>query len=381
MPVLLAILSSILTRVLAGRPTPPLHSPDMRRADVTAYLDELFPPSLAEDWDHSGLQVGPLSAPCRRVVVTLDFDVSLASGLGGVDLVIVHHPLLFHPPERIDPAAPLGEKLRALLSSGTACYAVHTPYDVARGGQGEYLAGLLGLEGVRPLSPRGELVKLAVFVPEGHVDKVAQALFSAGAGKIGRYGHCSFRTPGTGTFLPEEGTQPFIGEPGREERVAEVRLETIVPRERLPKVIAAMRAAHPYEEVAFDLYPLLNRGELHGLGRIGELPAPAPVREVVERFSQTLGRDGAVQLYGPLDCEVVRVAICGGSGGSLWREALAAGAELYLTGEIGYHEGLEAGEAGLAVAALGHRETEYPFVAHVAALLAEEFPGLEVIRR
>ena len=353
----------------------------MRRADVTTYLERLFPPGLAEPWDHSGLQVGPLSAPCRRVVVALDFDVSLASELAGVDLVIVHHPLLFHPPERIDPAAPLGEKLRALLSSGTACYAVHTPYDVAQGGQGEYLAGLLGLQEVRPLSPRGELVKLAVFVPEGHVDKVAQALFSAGAGKIGRYGHCSFRAPGTGTFLPEEGTRPFIGEPGREERVAEVRLETIVPRERLTQAIAAMRAAHPYEEVAFDLYPLLNRGELHGLGRVGELPAPARAHEVVEKFSQALGGADAVQLYGPLDREVRRVAICGGSGGSLWREALAAGVQLFLTGEIGYHDGLEAGEAGLAVAALGHRETEYPFVAHVAALLEEKFPGLEVIRR
>lgn len=352
----------------------------MRRADVTTYLDQLFPPGLAEPWDHSGLQVGPLSAPCRRIIVALDFDISLTSELTGVDLVILHHPLLFHPPERIDPATPLGEKLRALLSSGTACYAVHTPYDVARGGQGECLAGLLGLRDVRPLSPRGELVKLAVFVPEGHVDQVAEAMFSAGAGKIGRYGHCSFRTPGTGTFLPEEGTRPFIGEPGREERVAEVRLETIAPRERLPQVIAAMRTAHPYEEVAFDLYPLLNRGELHGLGRVGVLPEPAPAGELIERFAEKLGARDPI-LYGDPDRKVKKVAVCGGSGGSLWREALTAGAQLFLTGEIGYHDGLEAGEAGLTVVALGHRETEHPFVGHVAALLREEFPDLEVTER
>ena len=352
----------------------------MRRADVTAYLDELFPPGLAEDWDHSGLQVGPLSAPCRRVLVALDFDLPLTERLAEVDLVITHHPLLFRPLQELDPTTPLGRKLGALLSAGTACYAVHTPYDVARGGQGEYLAGLLGLEDVRPLSPRGELVKLAVFVPEDHVDQVAQALFSAGAGKIGRYGHCSFRAPGTGTFLPEEGTRPFIGRPGVEERVREVRLETIVPRERLGRVVAAMRAAHPYEEVAFDLYPLLNRGELHGLGRIGKLPAPVPAREVIRRFSRALGGAQA-QVYGPQDREVQLVAICGGAGGSLWREALRAGAGLYLTGELGYHDGLEAGEAGLAAAALGHRETEYPFVPHVAALLRERFPELEVIAR
>lgn len=351
----------------------------MKRSEVISLLEDRFPPGLAEEWDRSGLQAGTLSAPCRRVMVALDFDLVLSDRLSGVDLLITHHPLLFHPLTRLDPETPLGRKLAALLAAGTACYALHTPYDIAQGGQGEYLAGLLGLEEVRPLSPRGELVKLAVFVPEGHVEAVAQAMFAAGAGKIGRYGHCSFRVPGTGTFLPEEGTRPFIGEPGREEHVVEVRLETIVPRERLSRVISALRAAHPYEEVAFDLYPLLNRGELHGLGRVGRLPAPRPAQEVMDAFARGLGSAGPREVYGPREREVTTVAICGGSGGSLWRDALRAGAELYLTGEIGYHDGLEAGEAGLVACALGHRETERPFVEHIAGLLRQEFPELEVI--
>lgn len=345
---------------------------------MIAFLDSLFPPSLAEDWDRSGLQVGPLSGPCRRVMVALDYDLKLARELSGVDLLITHHPLLFNPISRLEPESPLGTKLKALLESGTACYAVHTPYDVARGGQGEYLAGLLGLKGVRPLSPRGKLVKLAVYVPEGHVDQVAEAMFAAGAGEIGRYSHTSFRSPGTGTFLPGEGARPYIGEPGREARVAEVRLETIVPAERLRAVREAIQAAHPYEEVAYDIYPVLNRPPLHGLGRIGELPAPRPAERVIEEFARLLGGAEAIQVYGPSGRSVARVALCGGSCGSLWREALAAGAELFLTGEIGYHDGLAAGEEGLVVAALGHRETEHPFVDHVAGLLKEEFPSLEV---
>lgn len=353
----------------------------MLRRDVVAFLEDRFPPALAEEWDRSGLQVGPLGAPCRRVIVALDFDLELVDGLTGVDLLVTHHPLLFQPAERIDLDTPQGEKLRALLKGETACYAIHTPYDVARGGQGESLAGLLGIGEARPLQPRGELVKLVVFVPEDHVDQVAQAVFSAGGGKIGRYGHCSFRARGIGTFLPEEGTHPFIGQVGAEEQVKEVRLETVIPKEHVGKAVAAMLSAHPYEEVAYDLYPLLNKAGLHGLGRIGALPRPTPAHEVIESFATALGGVTSVQVYGDENAKVQQVAVCGGSGGSLWRDALTAGAQLYLTGEIGYHDGLEAGEAGLTVAALGHRKTEAPFVGHVASLLRERFPELEVIER
>ena len=351
----------------------------MLRAEVTGFLDDRFPPSLAEEWDRSGLQVGPLDAPCRRVLVALDFDLELLPKLPDTDLLVTHHPILFRPLSQLRPKTPLGKKLRALLVSDVACYSVHTPYDVAQGGMGEVLAGLLDLQNTRPLRPRGRLLKLVVFVPQGHVDQVAEAVFSAGAGKIGRYGHCSFRTEGTGTFLPEAGTKPFIGEVGKEEHVQEVRLETIVPHDRAQAVVAAMLAAHPYEEVAYDLYPLENKPALHGLGRMGELPEEAPAHQVIERFAAALGGVPHLRVYGAEATKVRRVAVCGGSGGTLWREALAAGAQLYLTGEIDYHDGLEAAEAGLTVAALGHRETERPFVRHVASLLRDRFPELEVI--
>ncbi len=343
-----------------------------------SYLDELFPPALAEEWDHSGLQVGDLALPCRRILVVLDFDLALVENLGGTDLLITHHPLIFRPLKEIRPETPLGRKIAALLREGAACYAIHTPYDSARGGMGERLAGILGLVDTEPLKPRGELYKLAVFVPPDHVDRVADAIFSAGAGKIGRYGRCSFRTEGTGTFLPEEGTSPYIGEPGREERVREVRLETIVPGERLSAVVKAMLGAHPYEEVAYDIYPLELRDRRHGLGRVGTLAESERAEDIIRRFAEAIGARSPM-VYGDAGKTVRRVAVCGGACGSLWHEALAKGAQLFLTGEIGYHDGLAAAEEGLVAVAFGHRETERVFVAHVAGLLRQRFPEIEVV--
>lgn len=350
----------------------------MERWEITSYLDELFPPTLAEEWDHSGLQVGDLSLPCNRVLVALDLELSLLGRLQGVDLLVTHHPLIFRPLKEIRPATPLGRKIAVLLHEGTACYAVHTPYDSAHGGMGERLAEILGLRETEPLVPRGKLYKFVVFVPPDHLERVAQAAFSAGAGRIGRYGHCSFRAEGTGTFLPEEGTRPYIGQVGKEERVREVRLETIVPQETLSAVVRAVLEAHPYEEVAYDIYPLELRDRRHGLGRVGELPEPASARDVVENFARALGTKAPV-IYGDPGREVRRVAVCGGAGGSLWQEVLDKGCELFLTGEMGYHDGLSAAEAGLVAAAFGHRETEAVFVPHVAELLRERFPGIEVI--
>lgn len=369
-----------LSSFLASQRIETLHSLDMLRQDVVAFLDERFPPTVAEEWDRSGLQVGPLDAPCRRAVVALDFGLDLVGRLQSVDLVVTHHPLLFRPLDRVLPSAPLWEKLKALLLSGTACYSVHTPYDSAREGLGEVLAGYLGLVGAQPLAPRGRLVKLVVFVPQGHEAEVAQAVFTAGAGEIGNYGHCSFRSPGMGTFLPGKGAQPFLGRVGEEEHADEVRLETLVPSECLAAVLEAMMSAHPYEEAAYDVYPLENRCFLHGLGRVGDLPHPSPGSDVVRRFGSALGAEPR-EVYGDLHPAVRRVAVCGGSGGDLWEAALRSGADLYLTGELGYHHGLASSESGLTAVAFGHRETERPFVAHVGRLLRERFPDLTVEER
>jgi len=339
----------------------------------------LFPPAIAEEGDPTGLQVGPLDEACRTVLVVLDLENRHLECLSGVDLVVTHHPLFPAPITRVHPRRPLGQKLAALLAEGSACYAVHTPYDSAQGGLGELLAKAIALQMARPLWNKGRLLKLVTFVPEEHVEHVADALFAAGAGHLGQYSRCSFRTKGTGTFLPQEGASPFKGQIGQEERGEEVRLETVVPAELRRSVERSLLDAHPYEEVAYDLYPLELGGERHGPGRIGYLPTAQPAREVVSRMCCFLGIDAPQAMYGEKDRRVSRVAVCGGSGKGVWRAALDAGAELLLTGEMGYHAGCEAGESGLTVACFGHRESEMPFVDHVGSLLRKQFGGLRVI--
>ncbi len=351
----------------------------MERGEVIAFLEERFPLSLSEEWDHTGLEVGRRDEPCRTVLVALELELHHLPLLPQVDLALVHHPLLFRPLTQVSTQTPLGQKLQALLAHKVTLFSLHTPYDVAQGGLGEILAQALDLQETQALLPRGKLLKLVVFVPVGYEDRVAQALFSAGAGKIGKYGHCSFRVQGTGTFLPEEGARPFLGQIGQEAHVEEVRLETILPAERLDRVLRALRAAHPYEEVAYDLYPLANPASLHGLGRVGNLREPRSLGEVLEAFAGVLGVPGPERVVGPEDRVVRRVAVCGGSGGDLIPQAVASGAELYLTGEAGYHRLQEAEELGLTVALFGHAPTERPFVAHMAGLLREKFPELEVI--
>ncbi|MBC7222492.1 Nif3-like dinuclear metal center hexameric protein, partial [Candidatus Bipolaricaulota bacterium] len=351
----------------------------MQRREVVDFLEERFPLSLSEEWDNSGLQVGHLDEPCRRVLVTLDLELQHLPLLPQLDLVITHHPLLFRPIKTIPAKTPLGRKIQALLAHNVALFSLHTPYDSAQGGLGELLSQYLGLVSSKPLLPRGQLLKLVVFVPAGYEDKVAQAMFSAGAGKIGKYGHCSFRSRGTGTFLPEEGAQPFLGEIGREEHVEEIRLETILPSERVDPVVRAMLAAHPYEEVAYDLYPLANQDVRHGLGRVGELASPQTAAEILLGFSQKLGVAGPKAVVGSLERVAEKVAVCGGNGGDLVPQVLASGADFYITGEASYHRLKEAEEGGLTVALFGHAETEKPFVSHVGSLLRQAFPDLEVI--
>ncbi len=351
----------------------------MRRAEVVAFLEERFPLELAEEWDRCGQELGDWDGPCRRALVTLDLELRHLDLLPNTDLVITHHPLLFRPLAEIRVNAPVGQKLRALLSCDSALFSLHTPYDLARGGLGEVLAGYLGLKDPVPLLPRGKLLKLVVFVPVGYEEQVAQAVFAAGAGKIGKYGHCSFRIRGTGTFQAEEGARPFLGRIGQEEQVEEIRFETVVPAERAEQVVKAMLAAHPYEEVAYDLYPLAQGPSLHGLGRVGELPTPRSVSEILGQFAESLGVPGPKALVGPKERRVQRVAVCGGSGGDLIPQAIASRADLYITGEAGYHRLKEAEEAGLTVAVFGHAETERPFVWHIAGLLREAFPELEVV--
>ena len=244
-------------------------------ADIARLIEELAPPQYGVPGDPGGLQLGEAQTEVRRILVALDLtgavlDQAVAIGAG---MIVLHHPPIFHPLTDLRRDRPHSSLLLRAAAEGVAVFAWHTALDSAPGGINDWLAVRLGLAGATPLLETGreKLYKVAVFVPAGYEDAVRRAMGDAGAGHIGQYSHCTFATQGTGTFRALPGATPFLGRVGELERAAEFRLETIAPAPRLPGVLSAMLAIHPYEEVAYDVYPLENQGPPGGLGRIGKV--------------------------------------------------------------------------------------------------------------
>lgn len=333
-------------------------------------LDGWYPPSWAEEWDNSGLQVGDRSWDADRVLVALDptADVVHEAAKRGCGLLVTHHPLLFRPLSRLDAAEPLGRAIEAAFSGRVAIVACHTNADVASPGVSDALAGALDLEvtGVLDTTRAGERAKLVTFVPVEATAKVLDAIAGAGGGVIGEYSHCSFRVRGTGTFLPSERADPVVGDRGQLNEVEEDRLEVVVPMDRLGAAIDAMVDSHPYEEVAYDVYPLASGGGL-GLGRVARPRERLTATALADRCRELLG--SSVRLVGEGNREVRTAAVCGGSGASLIPAAIRAGVDAYVTGDVKHHDALEAAGAGLAVVDAGHHGTEWPFVPHLAGRL------------
>lgn len=347
--------------------------------DVIRVLEDLADPGGAEDWDNVGLVIGSKDARVSRVLVTLDVTPEvIGEAVGrGAGLIVSHHPPFLEPVRNIDFASPSGRLIKEVIRSGLGIYTLHTNLDVAMGGVNYALAQALGLRELSPLTPvAGEaLYKLVVFVPVTHEKQVRLALGAAGAGHIGNYSHCTFRTSGVGTFLPLEGASPFIGTPGELEEVEEVRVETIVPKRRLNGVLEAMLEAHPYEEVAYDVYPLANRTKAAGL--IGVAPRPGYLHEFAEWVKERLSVAG-VRVAGRPDTRIEKVAVCGGAGGNLIRAAYSAGADVLVTGEVRYHQALEAVHLGMAVVEGGHYGTERAIIPVLANYLKQKLPDLAV---
>jgi dinuclear metal center YbgI/SA1388 family protein len=347
----------------------------VKARDIARAVEGISPLPLSEEWDNCGLQVGDPEATASRVLVALTpldevFDEAEEKG---ADFLLFHHPLIFVPLNAVDTSSYPGDLVGRAVRAGLTVYAAHTNYDAAPGGVSVALAERLGLRGpLGVVSPRGSLRKLVVFVPEENADALADALTEAGAGVIGDYTHCTFRTPGTGTFLGGEATDPYLGEKGRLERVQEIRLETVVPAHLADRAVAAATAAHPYEEVALDVYPVEGHPEGCGYGRLGTLPAPMTPEELREHVSEHLGFPARlVSVLGTgSDSRLNRVAVLGGSGGSFLREVAASGAEAYVTGDLDYHDALLAQSLGLAAIDAGHAATELPSLEPLARRLA-----------
>ncbi len=345
-------------------------------------LEVLAPAALAESWDNVGLLVGDPASPVTRVLVALDAssDVVEQAVDQGAELIVTHHPIIFSPLKRLVEDGGAASLVRQLVRAGIGLIAQHTNLDSAPDGLNQYVGTLFDLQELRPLVPSAAkpLLKLVVYVPEEAVDAVRTAICAAGAGQIGHYGECTFGTPGTGIFRPEEGTHPYLGKVGKLERVKEVRLETVVPQATTGRVISAMFDAHPYEEVAYDLLPLENAWPNAGMGRVGKLAAPTTAGDFARRVAAELQTD-RIELVGDSSTPVTTVALCTGSGGDLVEAAKSTGADLLLTGEIKHSHALLARQQGIAVLAAGHFATERPATALLTDYLHGQFPSLAVV--
>lgn len=350
----------------------------LRVRDVIAVLEEVAPPSTAAEWDNVGLLAGDPEAVVSRVVASLDAGPRALQQAGAGGLLITHHPLIFRPLRSLAETGAAARLLAQAVRNGTAVYAAHTNFDACDYGMGRACCEELGLSHVRRAFPklRPELDKIVVFVPESHRLDVLEAMCAAGAGRIGDYIKCSFAAAGTGTFEGLDITNPAVGERGVFEQVPELRLEVVCPRACRSRVISAMLAVHPYEEAAFDIYPLARVEEFHQITWCGQWSHAIPLREAVARVEQALCAGAAVRVVGNLDRAVRTVAVATGTAAKHLHRL--HNIDLLITGDIDHHAALEAQECGLAVVAAGHFHTEKWFAQQVRRLLDERLPELNV---
>ncbi|WP_458682653.1 Nif3-like dinuclear metal center hexameric protein [Prescottella equi] len=352
-------------------------------ADVIGALETAYPPALAESWDSVGLVAGDPADEVRKVVVAVDATAAVVDEAlaGGAQLLLVHHPLLLRGVDTVGAHTPKGALLHRLIRGGCALYSAHTNADRADPGVSDALAGALGLVATRPLVPIPDTAtdKWVVMVPTTDTVRIREALFAAGAGELGDYRECSWMVTGGGQFRPLPGAAPTLGVVGEVETVREDRVEVIAPRRSRARILAALRAAHPYEEPAFDVFETADFPGSRGLGRIGELPEPQTLREFTARVAAALPRtEWGVRAAGDPDRVVRTVAVCGGSGDSLLDTVSGLGADVYVTADLRHHpadEHLRRG--GPALVDVAHWASEQPWCAQAKGVLDGRFGSVD----
>jgi dinuclear metal center YbgI/SA1388 family protein len=340
-------------------------------SDILGMINKMSPTDLAESWDNPGIQVGDPTAEVSRIMVALDATPAVIDSALQADcqLLVTHHPLIFKPLKAISTASTQGKSIHAAIRGGLGIVSMHTNYDIAEGGLNDVLSERLGLTTRAPLQVTAaqKLAKLVVFVPEEHLDRMRTALFPH-AESLGAYRDCSFSASGEGTFTPLDGAKPYVGTIGALEKVREYRLEVLLDRTKLPQALKSLNAAHPYEEPAYDIYPLHKQGKEYGLGRIGTLPDATTLAEYAAWVTTQLDATGT-RFVGDPAAPVKKVALCSGSGASVMQSAARAGADVLVTGDVKYHEAREAQELGIALIDAGHFYTEILMAAAVRARL------------
>jgi len=330
-------------------------------SDIIELMEVIAPVQLAESWDNCGLQVGRRQWPVKHIRTALDPLPLVVSDAvdAGVDFLVTHHPLIFKPVKQIDFGSDLGHIIQQVADHQLAIYAAHTNLDKAPQGLNDILAARIGLESLEPLvaGERSGSFKLVVFVPMSHIQVVTDALVDTGAGRIGSYSGCTFRSEGVGTFIPGPGTNPFSGQRGQMNKVAEMRIEAVLAGADIENVVAAVQAVHPYESMAYDVYPLVTLDQ-QGIGRIGTLKTEMKLGAFAQDVARKLNLDTGVRVVGDPQRKISQVAVCTGSGSSLTGEFLATGADVYVSGDMHYHDAQAIEAAGRGLVDVGHFASE-----------------------
>ena len=353
----------------------------MKISVITSYLESIAPPSLQESYDNAGLITGNPDWACSGIICSLDATEAVVkeATAKNCNLIIAHHPIIFSGLKKINGKNYVEKTIITAIKHDIAIYAIHTNLDNVLAGVNGKIAAMLGLESVSVLSEKEHtLKKLFTFVPVDKAAPVRQAIFEAGGGHIGNYSECSFNSEGIGTFKAGGGTNPYVGTIGHLHTEKEVKIEVIFPSYLQGRLVAALKEAHPYEEVAYDIVALANSHAGIGSGVIGELATPIAEQAFLASL-KNLFMVPVVRHTAFLNKSVKKVAVCGGAGSFLISKALAAGADAYITADLKYHEFFDANDRML-VADIGHYESEQFTINLLQEVLAKKFPTFAVLK-
>ncbi|MBX2935007.1 MAG: Nif3-like dinuclear metal center hexameric protein [Ferruginibacter sp.] len=353
----------------------------MKIQEIISFLESVAPPSLQESYDNAGLLTGNSNWQCTGIITTLDATeaVVLEAIEKKCNLIVAHHPIIFGGLRKITGKNYVEQTIITALKNDIAIYAIHTNLDNVLHGVNAAIADKLGLINRKVLLPKNDMLKkLFTFVPVNNAEKVRSAIFDAGGGHISNYSECSFNVAGQGTFKPGEGTNPFTGTQGKRHTEDEIKMEMIFPAWKEAEVIKAMLAAHPYEEVAYDIIALNNKNQLVGSGLTGDLAQAMSEIEFLKLLKEKFNL--SVIKHTPLqDTQVTKIALCGGAGSFLIGAAIASGAQFYITGDIKYHEFFDANNR-LVIADIGHYESEQYTIDLLFDILSRKFLNFAVLK-